>query len=289
MANPASQTAVGPMCIVAVEQYDSEGQPLVQDELAYQFLPASVKFIVRLTRWRPARKLLIKLTEKNGRGLWASFLCRKRYIDDKIHEANGAIDAVVILGAGLDTRAYRMAELTKYSVFEVDLPENITYKRARLQEIFGQTPPVVQLVPIDFEHQDLERALVDQGYRTDQKTFFVWEAVTQYLTEEAVRKTFALLAKAAAGSRLVFTYVRQDFIDGVNLYEAPVAYQRFRVDQKLWHFGMDPERVAAFLHEYGWRELEQMGSQEFMARYIKPSGRDLPVSELERSVYAEKL
>ncbi len=288
MTNPASQTAVGPMTIVAVEQYSNQGQRLVQDDLAYRFLPTGVKFMVRLARWRPARELLINLTEKTARGIWGSMLCRKCYIDDKIHEAIGAIDALVILGAGLDTRAYRMPELSTIPVFEVDLPENIAYKRTRLQQLYGQLPATVQFVPIDFEHQNLETVLAGHGYRADQRTFFVWEAVTQYLTEEAVRKTFDFLARAASGSRLVFTYIRQDFMDGVNLYGAAITYQRFRVKQQLWHFGMIPEQVAAFLEEYGWQEVEQLGSQECVARYVRPSGREIPVSEMERSVYAEK-
>ena len=289
MANPVSQTAVGPMTIVAVEQYDNEGQRLVQDELAYRFLPTSVKLIMRLARWRPTRHLLINLTENNGRGMWASFLCRKRYVDDKIHDAIGAINAVVILGAGLDTLAYRTPELASIPVFEVDLPENIAHKRARLREVYGQQPVSVHLVPIDFERQDLETVLAGHGYRTGRRTFFVWEAVTQYLTEKAVRSTFDFLAKVTPGSRLVFTYIRQDFLDGTNLYGAGAMYQRFRVKQKLWLFGMVPEQVAPFLVAYGWRELEQMGGQEFVARYIRPSGRDMPVSEVERSVYAEKI
>jgi methyltransferase (TIGR00027 family) len=277
------------MTIVAAEHYSHEGQRLVHDELAYHFLPSSVRSIVRLTRWRWARALLMNLTEKTAHGIWGSVLCRKRYIDDKLHEAIGAIDAVVILGAGLDTRAYRMAERSTAPVFEVDLPENIAYKRTRVQELLGQLPASVQLVPIDFERQDLRTVLADQGYRDDRRTFFVWEAVTQYLTEEAVRKTFDFLAKAASGSRLVFTYIRQDFMDGVNLYGAATTYQRFRVKQQLWHFGMFPEQVAAFLDAYGWREMEQMGGQDFAARYVRPSGREMPVSEVERSVYAEKL
>jgi len=276
------------MTIVAVEQYSNQGQRLVQDDLAYRFLPTGVKFMVRLARWRPARELLINLTEKTARGIWGSMLCRKCYIDDKIHEAIGAIDALVILGAGLDTRAYRMPELSTIPVFEVDLPENIAYKRTRLQQLYGQLPATVQFVPIDFEHQNLETVLAGHGYRADQRTFFVWEAVTQYLTEEAVRKTFDFLARAASGSRLVFTYIRQDFMDGVNLYGAAITYQRFRVKQQLWHFGMIPEQVAAFLEEYGWQEVEQLGSQECVARYVRPSGREIPVSEMERSVYAEK-
>jgi O-methyltransferase involved in polyketide biosynthesis len=50
-----------------------------------------------------------------------------------------------------------------------------------------------------------------------------------------------------------------------------------------------PEQVPAFLDRYGWREVEQMGSQEYVARYVKPPGREIPVSEIERSIYAEKI
>jgi methyltransferase (TIGR00027 family) len=289
MANPASQTALGPMLIVAVEQYYGEEHRLVQDELAYRFLPTYLKFIARLARWLPARKLLLSLSEKAAPGIWGSQLCRKRYIDDKIHETSGEIAAAVILGAGLDTRAYRMADLTNVPVFEADLPENSAYKRTKLHNLYGQIPNSVCLVPLDFERQDLETVLAEHGCRGGQRIFFVWEGVTQYLTEEAVRKTFDFLAKAASGSRLVFTYVRQDFMNGVNLFGAPRLYQQYRVKQKLWHFGMVPGQVAAFLGEYNWRELEQMGGQEFAARYIRPSGRELPVSEVERSVYAEKI
>ena len=235
------------------------------------------------------RTMLVSATEKTGQGLWGSMLCRKRYIDDMLHNASGAFDAVVILGAGLDTRAYRMADLSKLPVFEVDLPENIAFKRKRLLDLYGKVPDHVRLIPIDFERQELETVLNQHGYRAAQPTFFIWEAVTQYLTEAAVRKTFDVLAKAASGSRLVFTYIRQDFIDGTNLYGAAAAYQRFRVKRKVWHFGLAPDQVAAFLGHYTWRELEQMGSREFVERYVQPSGRDLPVSELERSVYADKL
>jgi methyltransferase (TIGR00027 family) len=146
----------------------------------------------------------------------------------------------------------------------------------------------VRLVSIDFEREQLATALAKQGYRAAQTTFFIWEAVTQYLSEEAVRKTFDFLGQATTGSLLVFTYVRKDFIDGVNLYGAAPTYQRFRLKQQLWHFGMDPEQVCAFLSEYSWQEQEQLGSAEFTARYIRPCGRAMPVSGMERAVYAVK-
>lgn len=97
MTNPASETAVGPMTIIAAEQYEPEGQRLVQDDLAYHFLPSGVQRVVRLTRWRPMRKLLIALTEKTAYGIWGSMLCRKRYIDDLISQSLGSVDALVTL------------------------------------------------------------------------------------------------------------------------------------------------------------------------------------------------
>jgi methyltransferase (TIGR00027 family) len=290
VANQAAQTAYGPMSIVAVEQYYPEGQRLVQDELALQFLPPGLKSLAKLTRWPPARALMFNISEKRARGVWGGVLCRKRYIDEKVLEALSAgINAIVMLGAGLDTRAYRLAPLAGIRVFEVDLPENIEYKRARLHQLYGRVPAHVTLVPVDFDGQELESALASQGYTTGQKSFFVWEAVTQYLTESGVRKTFSFLAKAKAGSRMVFTYIRQDFIDGTAIHGLEALYQGFRVKEQFWHFGLVPEQVPAFLQEYSWKELEQAGSQEYTTRYVKPSGRAIPVTEIERAAYAEKI
>jgi methyltransferase (TIGR00027 family) len=278
------------MSIVAVEQYYPQGQRLVQDELAHQFLPLGLKSLVKLTRWPPARELMFNISERRAQGVWGGVLCRKRYIDEKVLEALSAgITAVVILGAGLDTRAYRMAPLVGIPVFEVDLPENISYKRAKLQQVYGRVPAHVTLVPIDFESQELESVLVSQGYRTEQKSLLVWEAVTQYLTEGGIRKAFSFLAKAMVGSRMVFTYIRQDFIDGTAIHGLDALYQGFRVKEQFWHFGLEPEQVPAFLQEYSWKELEQVGSQEYTIRYVKPSGRAMPVTEIERAVYAEKI
>jgi methyltransferase (TIGR00027 family) len=98
------------MIIVAAEQH--EPSPLVHDPCAQRLLPLSDRIAAGTTRWSPARRALIATTEKKLRGGWASFLCRKRYIDDQLVNAVvKGIDAVVILGAGYDTRAYRLPEL----------------------------------------------------------------------------------------------------------------------------------------------------------------------------------
>jgi methyltransferase (TIGR00027 family) len=286
--NPAAQTASGPMVLAAVEQYETHDRRLVQDDLAYSFLPTGLRVLVATTRLAPVRHAMIGATERSGPGLWANLACRKRFIDEKLDEALPDIDAVVILGAGLDTRGYRLAHRTDVPVFEVDLPVNIERKKATVRRVLGGVPKSVRLVPVDFERDDLAVELAKHGHRADSRTFFVWEGVTQYLTEDAVRATFAYLRSAASGSRLVFTYVRRDFIDGENLYGAKSAYRRFREKRQIWHFGLQPEDVSKFIAEYGWRLIENAGPEYFLRHYVEPAGRDLTASQLEWSAYAAK-
>jgi len=82
--------------------------------------------------------------------------------------------------------------------------------------------------------------------------------------------------------------VRADFLDGSEMYGAEAAFEQFVRKGPLWRFGLAPDQVADFLAGYGWDEAEQLGPAEFTARYLGPAGRDLPVSEIERSVLAVK-
>ena len=234
MNNPAAQTALGPMVVVAAEQH--EPAPLIHDSVAQRLLPVSARIAVALTRWSPARRALIAATDKKLRGGWASFLCRKRYIDDQLVNAVAkGIDAVVILGAGYDTRAYRLPTLVGVPICEVDLPTNIARKEAALRKCFGQVPSGVTLLPVDFETDNLAERLGREGFCSAARTFYVWEAVTQYLTESAVRQTMDHLAGGAPGSGLAFMYVRKDFLEGQAMYGAEAAYQDFVVKQGLWN------------------------------------------------------
>jgi methyltransferase (TIGR00027 family) len=285
---PAARTADGPMVLAAIEQQQPPAQRLVQDELAPQFLSAAARWFVRATRWAPLRQLVITMLDRQGPGLWANLTCRKHFIDDKLDEALADVQAVVILGSGLDTRPYRLAHRSEIPVYEVDLPVNIDRKAAIVHRVLGGVPPTVHLVAVDFERDDPAAALAAQGYRRADKTFFIWEGVTQYLTEDAVRATFEFLRNAAASSRLVFTYVRRDFIDGQNLYGSPTLYRRFRQRRQVWLFGIQTEEIDDFLAHYGWRVIEQAGPDYIEDHYIRPTGRNLGASALEWSVYAEK-
>jgi methyltransferase (TIGR00027 family) len=286
--SPAAQTAFGPMVQVAIEQYEAPERRLVSDDLALAMLAAGQRAIVRAMRWPLLRRLTISAGERAVPGSWSLIACRKRYIDDKLDEALPNIDSVVVLGAGLDTRAYRLARRADIPVFEVDLPVNIARKKAAVQRAIGVQPASVHLVPLDFERDELIGALTEHGYKPDVRTFFIWEGVTQYLTEDAVRATLVALKASPAGSRLVFTYIRKDFIDGVNMYGAAILYKRFRRRQQVWHFGLDPDEVSAFIAEYGWRLDEQAGPDYFLRNYIRPTGRNLAATHLEWSAFAEK-
>lgn len=277
------------MVLAAVERNEPPGRRLVDDDLAELFLPRPLRWLVAATRWAPARRLMVRGSEYTGPGLWANLACRKRFIADKLEEALPGIEAVVILGAGFDTRPYLLTRRVRLPVFEVDLPVNIARKARTVRRVLGGLPMSVRLVPLDFERDDLLTSLAEHGYRTDFRAFFICEGVTQYLTEDGVRRTLEGLRAAAPGSRLVFTYVRRDFIEGTNLYGTRTLYRNVRQRHQLWHFGLQPDEVAEFIAEYGWRLVEQAGPDELVQRYVAPTGRKLAASQLEWSAYAEKI
>lgn len=290
MADQAAKTGSGPTFMVAVEQFFPEDARILQDDLAYGIMPLGLRIFLRTMRLPWIRDWMVRATEKSVPGIWSGIMCRKRYIDEKLVEAaRGHIEAVVNLGAGFDTRLYRLPGLTNIPAWEVDQPENIDAKRARLVKVFGDVPSHVSLVPIDFDTEDMATVLASHSYTADTKTFFIWEAVSQYLTEAGIRSTFDFLNRAAAGSRLAFTYVCKDFIEGENLYGQEALYKEMLTEEKTWLFGMDPEGVSDSLGGYGWRLLAHLGYDELAERYVAPTGRALPSMDLERMVYAEKV
>ena len=275
------------MVIVAMEQYFPEAERIITDNLALPILPFGYRIEVRL--FGPIRNWVIKKSEQKVPGLWGGIMARKRYIDDIVSEAaDGQIEAVVNLGAGFDTRAFRLRALAEVPVWEVDQPQNIDAKRSRLEKLFEPVPAHVTLVPIDFDHEDLATVLASHGYEPDRRTMFVWEGVTQYVTEAGIRATFDFLARAPAGSRMVFTYTPKDFIDGENFYGLEYLYKQMLVKDKIWLFGIDPEKVDEFIGEFGWRVVEHLGYDELGERYVKPTGRELQSMAIERMVSAEK-
>jgi methyltransferase (TIGR00027 family) len=287
VSSKAAQTGPGAMVLVAIEQAFPEDERIIDDDLAKLILPLSFRINVWIST--RVRDWLIRKTEEKVPGLWGGIMARKRYIDEIVTKAaDGHIEAVVNLGAGFDTRAFRLPALAEVPVWEVDQPQNINAKKVQLEKLLQRVPTHVTLVPIDFDRQDLVAVLTSRGYEPDRTTFFIWEGVTEYITEGGVRATFDFLAKAPAGSRLVFTYIPRDFIDGEVYYGQEYLYRQMLLKDKIWVFGIDPENVDDFLDEYGWRVLEHLGYEELGQRYVKPTGRELESMAVERIVSAEK-
>src|SRR5574337_860801 len=195
--NPVSQTAFGPMVLAAIEQHEPPGRRLVDDDVAALFLPARLRWLVAALRPAPLRRLFIAGMGRSGPGLWASLTCRKRFVSDKLTGALDDVDAVVILGAGLDTLAYRLTRRTRIPTFEVDQSVWIVRKISTVRRVLGTLPLSVRLVALDFEHDDLLTALAEHGYQTDWRTFFICEGVTRYLTDGTVRRTLEGLRATA--------------------------------------------------------------------------------------------
>ena len=286
--NPAAQTAFGPMVLAAVEQHEPPDRRLVDDDLAAAFLPRGLRTLVAMTRIGALRRAVIAASERSGPGLWADIACRKRFIDDRLSDPLNEIDTVVILGSGLDTRGYRIARHSALPVFEVDQQVNIDRKAVAVRRVLGQIPDSVRLVGLDLERDDLMSTLAGNGFRDNGATLFIAEGLMQYLSPEAVRATFEQLRSARPGSRLIFTYIRQDFIDGDNLYGAQSLYRRFRTREQVWKSGFEPEALEEILRGYGWRLFEQAGPGYYRDTYIRPTGRKLTASPIEWTAHAVK-
>ena len=288
MSKAAGKTGNSPTALVAIEQFFPEEKRIVTDSLAIKFLQGSTSAMVRLCRAVFIRDWIVNMSEKSAPGLYGGILCRKRYIDDKLFELITKMDAVVNLGAGLDTRLYRPMFLGKLPAWELDQPENISSKRKCVNQALGLIPDKVILVPVDFDTEDIEQVLCSSGYTFDKVTFFIWEGVTQYLTIDGIQLTFELLSKAMKGSRLAFTYVNRKFIDGDDLFNWSNGYKRF-VKTGIWKFGEYPENWSSFLEQFGWKVIEDIDYGQLSDVYIKPLDRNLVrASSLERILFAEK-
>ena len=287
----AAKTGKGPTLIVAVEQNFPQEERIINDTLAPKLFSGTDLFWIQLTKISVFRNWIVGLTEKILPGGWSCFLVRKCYIDERLLEAaeNREVEAVVNLGAGFDTRLYRLEALSNIPCWEVDQPINIAAKERALKRAFKTVPENVTLTCMNFVEQEIGELLKQSGYQAGVRTFFIWEAVSQYLNEASVKKTFDFFAKAPAGSQLVFTYVPRDFIDGTNLYNQEKTYKRMVLKDKIWQFGFDPTTLGELLGRIGWKLVKDLGYNELCDRYVKPTGRNLEILQIERVVYAEKV
>jgi methyltransferase (TIGR00027 family) len=212
---------------------------------------------------------------------------RTRHIDAVLAESlRAGTTQVVILGAGLDSRAYRFDALRGVRVFELDLPQTQHYKKARVRDVFGGLPAHVTYAPIDFATQDLATVLKGAGYDPAKRTLFIWEGVTMYVPEPGIDATLrAVATNAARGSRIVFDYFTERALKDPQSVLAPVA-KRVAAAGEPFVFGMPGDNADAFISARGLSVVSDFGSAELGQKYL-PKAFPMPSPSANRLCVAE--
>jgi methyltransferase (TIGR00027 family) len=241
--------------------------PLVfEDPLAVRILGAKEEAALRSDPLRYNAPLL--------KGLRTSVVVRSRLAEDEwARSRERGLRQYVILGAGLDTFAYRQGDGEGSRVFEVDLPETQEWKRACLRAASIDEPLSLSFVPTDFERSTLAEALEEAGFRKDRPAFFSWLGVSMYLDEEAVFATLSFIASLPPGSGVVFDYaVDSSLLSPRELKARETLMARVAEHGEPWKTHFTPEFLAGKLRALGFGEVEDWGPEEINGRYL--SGRE---------------
>lgn len=190
-----SRTAFATAVHRAAHQILEHGR-IFADPLALRILGENADTVVRQAGENPA-----------SRRMRTFIAVRTRFAEDALAGAvERGVSQVVVLGAGLDTLAYRSPWQDLVRIFEVDHPAKQTWKRQRLEDAAIPIPNSLTFAPIDFEHQTLVEGLAAAGFDLAQQTFFTWLGVVPYLTEEAIWSTLGFMANLPNGAHVVFDY-----------------------------------------------------------------------------------
>ncbi len=179
---------------------------------------------------------------------------RQTFLDAVVEHELPRMAQFVILGAGFDTRAYRLPPDTNVRSFEVDAPRTQAVKRGMLQKA-GVDASRVTFAPADFEKEDWLARLVESGFDASRPALFLWEGVTMYLDRAAVEDTFRKIASTAQGSVVAFDYFTTESLVSMKPYWRFARYSTKAAGEPL-KFGIDStppsrERTAEFLRLCG--------------------------------------
>jgi len=268
-----------------LESIEPAERRLFTDPYALPLLAGPLKTVARIARFPLAGSVVRAILELGWPYTRSSGVIRTRAIDDLVSDAiRSGAGQLVLLGAGFDSRAYRLPEATRITSFEVDHPATQRTKRERLGALTGQLNANVQFVPVDFEKDDLESKLIQAGFDRAIPTVVLWEGVISYLTRSAVEGTFALLGRLLAPtSHLIFTYVHQAALDGSRVFRGARRWKSWvRFSGEPFVFGFDPDALPATLRSFGFILRSDESTEQTGQRYCAPLGRKEPGSELYR-------
>jgi methyltransferase (TIGR00027 family) len=200
------------------------------------------------------------------------FAARARFAEDAVAAAIAAgVRQVVILGAGLDTFAYRNPR-PDLRVFEVDHPATQAWKRERLTTAGIDRPKTLTFVPVDFETQTLAAGLESTGFKRTDPAVFVWLGVVFYLTPNAAHATLEYIAGQAQPVEVVFDYLQPANSDEDRAHQQARADRLAGVGEPVFSY-FTPDDIAAQLRALGFTDLEDHSAPDLVTRYLDGSAR----------------
>jgi len=260
---------------------------LVDDPLARHFLSPPLRAAAVLARVPFVGRAVPHAYDAVFPGPRPSAVARTKIIDDLIASAvqRGAGENLIILGAGYDSRAYRLRSLAGIRIVEIDRAATQRAKRDALRRA-GEPIDHVTFLALDFERDDLSARLADLHLRGS--LCVLWEGVTNYLSADAVDRTFRDVAGIArAGGEIVFTYVHRGVIDGsVQFPEAARWSRSVRSAGEPWTFGFVPEQLSEYLRVRGFDLLGDTSTRSGGDPHFRACGRREHGAELYRVAHA---
>jgi methyltransferase (TIGR00027 family) len=218
-----------------------------------------------------------------ARVLRASMVARSRFAEDELRLAvQRGVRQYVLLGAGLDTFAYRHRyPADALRVFEVDHPDTQAWKRARLEEAGIPVPATLTFAAIDFETQTLAAGLRAAGLDTDERAYFSWLGVTPYLTSAAITETLQFVASLPAGSGIAFDYmISADLLNDAERQALAALARRVAQAGEPFQSFFAPPSLKSCLRAMGFSHVEDVGPKEMDERYFSGHAGTLRVGRL---------
>ncbi len=179
---------------------------------------------------------------------------------------------VVNIGAGFDSRPYRLGEqMPGVRFFEIDLPATSAAKQAAVKNVFGKLPANVTYIPVDYRTRYFISALKKAGFDENRKTLFICEGTTQFMDEKIVDTTLRYIAQRTnPDNKVIFSYIPAEFVRGEYGKFGWVRFSelRARIAGEPWKFGISHQKTGDFFNRRGFKVLADLGPKELAGKYL---------------------
>jgi methyltransferase (TIGR00027 family) len=205
------------------------------------------------------------------RGLRAAAIVRARVAEDGLGQAvESGVLQYVVLGAGLDTFAYRNPYRARgLRVFEVDHPSTQLWKKKLLDEAGIPLPAELNFAAADFEKTTLQDSLVEAGFRMDQPACFSWLGVSHYLTEQAIFNSLQFVGALPPGTSIAFDFrVLPELLNPIDRVFTEFLAQHFASMGESWQSAFEPAALQTALLKMGFESATEITSAELNSRYL---------------------